>query len=289
MPTGPLPVPRTTAGRKALDALLAAPGEALLALDFDGTLSPIVPDPARARAHPGAVPALARLAPQLRAVAVVTGRPAEEAVALGGFAGAPGLERLTVLGAYGAERWDAASGEVVAAPVPPGVAAVREELPALLRELAAPAGTRIEDKGRALAVHTRRTDDPDSALEGLRAPLVALAERRGLRAEPGRMVLELRPPGADKGGALTEFVRETGAGTVVYGGDDLGDLAAYDAVVRLRGEGVPGLLVAAAAQGTGESVPALTARADLLVPGPDGVVALLDALAGALSPAPDPE
>ena len=281
-----LPEPLTGGGRDGVAALLRGPGEAVVALDFDGTLAAIVPDPTDARAYPGAVSALARLGPKVGALAVVTGRPAEEAVAYGGFADVPGLGHLTVLGAYGAERWDAATKETRAAPPPPGVAGVRAELPAVLAASGAPPGTATEDKGRALAVHTRRTADPDGALAQLRAPLSALARRHGLIVEPGRMVLELRPPGADKGAALRAFVREKGARSVLYAGDDLGDLAAYDAVEELRGEGVPGVLVCSSAGGTGESVPELAARADLLVPGPEGVVALLEELASAVEGRP---
>lgn len=273
-----LPEPRTAAGRAGLAALLDGPERAVVALDFDGTLAPVVADPEAAVAHPGAVPALSRLAPHLRAVAVVTGRPAEAAVRLGGFAGASGLDRLTVLGAYGAERWNAATGAVDSPPPPPGVAAARDELPALLARSDAPSGTWIEDKGRALAVHTRRAEDPAAAFALLRAPLYALAERHGLLVEPGRMVLELRGPGVDKGAALTDFVRETGAAAVLYAGDDLGDLAAFAAVEQLRGEGVPGVLVCSEDSG-GESVPDLAARADLVVPGPPGVAALIALLA----------
>ena len=40
--------PATEAGRAGLAALLRTPDRALIALDFDGTLSPIVPDPAAA-------------------------------------------------------------------------------------------------------------------------------------------------------------------------------------------------------------------------------------------------
>ncbi|MDJ1137840.1 trehalose-phosphatase [Streptomyces iconiensis] len=278
----PLPEPATEAGREGLAALLTDPGRAVLALDFDGTLAPIVADPRQARSHPRAVPALSRLAPRLRAVAVITGRPAADAVRYGGFEGAEGLDHLTVLGAYGAESWRAPDGAVRAEEPPPGVAAVRAELPALLDGLGVPEGTWTEDKGRALAVHTRRTASPEAAFSLLRGPLGDLAARHGLVVEPGRMVLELRPPGADKGGALDDFVRETDAGAVVYAGDDLGDLAAYDTVEALRGKGVPGLLVCSGAEGTGESVPRLAERADLLVPGPEGVAALLESLAEAL-------
>ncbi|MCL2730937.1 MAG: trehalose-phosphatase, partial [Actinomycetia bacterium] len=147
MASADLPTPRTPEGRDGLAALLARPERAVVALDFDGTLAPIVPDPDQARAHPGAAPALARLAPHLASVAVVTGRPAGVAVRYGGFAGVPGLEHLVVLGHYGAERWDALSGEVHTPGAHPGVTAVRAELPGYLDRIGAWSGTWIEDKG----------------------------------------------------------------------------------------------------------------------------------------------
>jgi len=274
-----IPEPRTTAGSAGLAALLKEPARAVIALDFDGTLAPIVANPERAYAHPGAVDALARLAPRVAAVVVLTGRPAEVAVRLGGFAGAADLDRLIVLGHYGLERWDAATGALSAPEEHPGVAALRPQL----AELRLPEGARIEDKGHALAVHTRRAADPDAALARLDAPLRALAAQHGLAVEPGRMVLELRPPGMDKGVALTALLRELEAGSVLFAGDDLGDLAGYAAVEALRADaGLPGLLVCSA-PATGEPpVAALADRADLVVPGPDGVVALLTALADQL-------
>ncbi|WP_431043693.1 trehalose-phosphatase [Streptomyces sp. P1-3] len=281
----PLPVPATPAGRDGLAALLARPERAVVAVDFDGTLADIVPDPEQARAHPGAVPALARLAPRLLSLAVLTGRPADVAVRYGGFAGVPGLEHLVVLGHYGVERWDAVSGSVTAPAPHPGVAAARAELPELLNGVGAGHGTsaeaaHIEDKGgRAVAVHTRRAADPQAAFEALREPLHRLAERHGLIVEPGRMVLELRPPGTDKGAALSDYVRRSGAEAVLYAGDDLGDLAAFAAVEKFRAEGLPGVLVCS---GSSE-VTALADRADLVVDGPAGVVGLVTSLADALT------
>ncbi|MFH8800370.1 trehalose-phosphatase [Streptomyces sp. NPDC017936] len=273
-----LPTPVTAAGQDALRAILERPGTTLVALDFDGTLAPIVENPDEARAHPDAVPVLAGLAPKIASVAVITGRPAAVAVRNGGFAGVPGLEHLTVLGHYGAERWDARTG-TVSAPAPhPGVAAVQAELPGVLAAAGGTPGIGVEDKGRAVAVHTRRAEDPQAAFEALRQPLADLATRHGLIVEPGRMVLELRPPGVDKGVALTEYVRETGAGAVLFAGDDLGDLPAFAAVEKLRSDGVPGLLVAS---GSAE-VTQLAERADLVVDGPAGVVRLLRALADQL-------
>lgn len=275
--------PSTPEGKEGLAALLARPERAVVALDFDGTLADIVPDPEQARAHPGAVPALVRLAPHLAAVAVVTGRPAGVAVRYGGFAGVPGLENLVVLGHYGAERWDAHTGTVHTPGDHPGVTALRAELPGFLDGIGSWRGTWIEDKGRAIAVHTRRTEDPDAAFEALRAPLAELAERHGLMVEPGRFVLELRPPGMDKGVALAAYLHEVDAASVLYAGDDLGDLAAFAAVHSLREEGLPGVLLCSTAT---ETPPQLEAQSDLTAPGPGGVVSVLAALADALDKGP---
>jgi len=236
-----LPRPGTPAGQAGLQALLANPGHALVATDFDGTLSPIVANPDDARAQPGAVPAMTALAKVVGTVAVITGRSPADAVRLGGFEAVPGL---IVLGHYGWQRWQ--DGQVSAPEVPPEVLAARAALPDLLREAGAPEGTWIEDKVHAVAVHTRRTADPEAALRGLSEPLAELAARLGLAAEPGRFVIELRPPGVDKGTALTGLVRERAARSVLFCGDDLGDLPAFAAVRALRADGVPGCAVASA-------------------------------------------
>jgi trehalose 6-phosphate phosphatase len=268
-----LPRPTTDLGRAGLAAMLASPSEALLGLDFDGTLAPIVPDPDAARGHPDVPEVLSRLAGHGVRVAVVTGRPAATAVEYAGIAAVAGL---VVLGHYGLERWEA--GELTTPAGSGAVDEVRRRLPSLLADAGAPAGTYVEDKGAAVAVHTRRTDDPAGTFEALRAPLSELADEVGLVVEPGRFVLELRPEGGDKGDAVRTLVAERSPSVVVFVGDDLGDLAAYDAVDRLRGQGTPGLLVCS---GSAE-VPAVAARADLVVDGPDGVVALLAEVANAL-------
>jgi trehalose 6-phosphate phosphatase len=271
----PLPVPLTQAGTHGLRAILASAPRALLAVDFDGTLSPIVDDPAAARPQLGAPDVLRRSTGVFGTVAVVTGRPAEVAAALLGFVADPPAANLLVIGHYGLETWTASTGVVQVAPVDAGkIDEVRSALPGLLRDTGAPDGTTIEDKGASIAVHVRRTADPVAAMEALVRPLSALALSHRLRLEPGRLVLELRPPGVDKGWALEELVRTREVAAVSYFGDDLGDLAAFDAVERLRTLGVPGLLVCSGSAEVGE----VAARADLVVDGPRGVVDLIGAL-----------
>jgi trehalose 6-phosphate phosphatase len=160
----------------------------------------------------------------------------------------------------------------------PAVQAARRALPGVLREAGAPDGSWIEDKAHAVAVHTRGTADPEAALRRLRGPLGELAAGLGLTAEPGRFVIELRPPGVDKGTALTGLAAERAARSVLFCGDDLGDLPAFAAVRSLRAGGIPGCAVASA---SAES-PQVAAEADLVVAGPGGIVALLAAIAGQL-------
>ena len=248
-----------------LAALRADPSRAVVALDYDGTLAPVVERPSDAVPADGAVEALRALAPRLRALALVTGRPADVVVELGGLSDVPGL---LVLGQYGAQRWSAGA---LRSPDPlPGIAVLRDRLPAVL----APEGAVLEDKGLALVVHTRPSPDPRGALDRLTAPVAQLAAVAGLEVHPGRLVLELRPPGFDKRGALRSLC-DPAPSAVLFAGDDVGDLPAYDAVDELRALGVPGVLVCSASD---EGPAELRERADLVVDGPLGVVALLQTL-----------
>jgi trehalose 6-phosphate phosphatase len=266
-----LPQPRTAAGRAGLAALIAAPERALIALDFDGTLAPIVDDPAAARATSATVTALHRLAGLAGTVAIITGRPAADAAA---FAGVADLPEVIVLGHYGMQRRE--RGRLSSPAAPPGLAVARAELPAVLAAAGANAGTWIEDKGEAVAVHTRRAAEPQAELDRLRSPLTDLAARTGLALEPGRLVLELRPPGADKGEALRELAEARSPAAILYCGDDLGDRPAFRAVRDLRAAGTPGLLVAS---GSAETPRAIVDDADLVVSGPSGIAELLAGLA----------
>lgn len=267
----------TDVGREALRAILADPAGTVVALDFDGTIAPIVADPDQAVADPTAVAALARLGHQVRAIVLITGRPARTAVRLGGFADQPGLERMIVLGQYGVERWDAADDRYSGQPEPPEIAKIEARLPDLLADLGL-AGARVEHKGRAIGVHTRELDDPAGAFTMLLPALGELALENNLRLEPGKYVLELRAAGSDKGDAMREIVKETRARQTIFIGDDLGDLPAFDAVRRLRERGTPGLLVCSASS----EQDALTDHADLIATGPTGVAHWLTSLADEL-------
>jgi trehalose 6-phosphate phosphatase len=254
----------------------------VVGLDFDGTLSPVVDDPEAARLHPGAPGALLELAEVVRAVAVITGRPARQAIAMGDLdaLGNAMLDRgaeLFVFGQYGNERWSATEQRIRSPRPPAGLASFERELPAVLRTAGA-ADAFVEEKGLAVAVHTRRMADPAEALERLRGPIAALAERHHLTVEPGRNVIEVRSGDMHKGQAVRAFVAEQQATGIVFGGDDLGDIEAFEAVRALRDEGLPGLVVCSASH----EAPDLVELADVVVDGPAGIVELLSRLTSPL-------
>jgi trehalose 6-phosphate phosphatase len=271
------PADPSGASADALSAILANPGGTLVGLDFDGTLAPIVDDPEQAFVDPDAVAALGRLGRLVGAVVVITGRPVRTAVRLGRFTEIAGLESMVVMGQYGVERWDAATNAYQVPPEPPAIVAVAEELPSILASLGLSEAP-VEHKGRALGIHTRTLDEPADAFERLTGPLSELADRHGLKIEPGKNVWEIRAPGIDKGAALRAIMAETGARTVIFAGDDLGDLPAFETVRELCAEGIPGLLVCSASH----EEDALTAISDVIVDGPPGVATWLTQLVEAI-------
>jgi trehalose 6-phosphate phosphatase len=262
-------------GERRYAALVRVAASTVVGLDFDGTLSPIVEDPTAAYIHPEAGRVLVDLAEQIAAVAVVTGRPARQALELGGLdevgaAVAEAGKELYVFGQYGNERWSSSHRRVVSPRPPRGMASFLGELPRTLREAGA-ADAYVEEKGLAVAVHTRRLDDPEAAFRRLLPVLDELARRRDLVVEPGRNVIEVRAPGMHKGLVVATIVEELAPGGLLFAGDDLGDREAFEAVAGLAREGLPTLLVCAASQ----EESALVELSDVVVDGPGGVLDLL--------------
>jgi trehalose 6-phosphate phosphatase len=263
------------AARERYDALVAAADQVVVGLDFDGVLSPIVDEPSEAHIHPEAPEVLVGLSDVVRAIAVITGRPARQALALGGLdevgdaIGERGKE-LFLFGQYGNERWSSSRRRVISPRPPHGLSTFERDLPGLLRRADA-VGAHVEEKGLAVAVHTRRLDDPAGAFERLLPLMGEQAARHGLVLEPGRNVIEVRSDGMHKGNAVETLARDQSAGGFLFAGDDLGDVQAFEAVAALRDQGLPTLLVAAAS----EEQTALVPLADVVVQGPDGVLELL--------------
>jgi trehalose 6-phosphate phosphatase len=252
-----------------LEPLCARPKTSAVFLDFDGTLSPIVDDPALARPLDGVPALLSALAARFGVVAVVSGRPAAFlAEQLGGSSG------VRLIGLYGLEEVGASSGPTV----DPDALARWRPLMAEVAEVAersAPVGVSVERKPVAFTLHFRHAPAEEP---WVRRFADEQHERIGLVIQPGRMAIELRPGiETDKGtvvGALAQ-----GASAVCCFGDDLGDLAAFAALGTLA-EG--GVAVARVAVIDDESPAAVAEAADLVVEGPAGAIELLAALVAAV-------
>ena len=256
--------------RPRLQPFLDAPDRAAVVTDFDGTLAPIVDDPAEAVALSGVVDALHALAARFGRVAVVSGRPVSFLRDRLELDGRP-PSRLFVSGLYGIE-WLAdgvAQSHETARAFVPVVAEAADRADA-----AAPDGVHVERKGFSLTLHVRTGQEH---LEWARSWADATAHTTGLVVHAGRMSFELRPPvDVDKGSVVTDLVR--GHRAACFLGDDLGDLPAFDALDRLHAdEGADVLRVGVR---SAEAPAELIERADVLVDGPPGSLELLEALLG---------
>lgn len=252
----------------ALGVLTHDPPRSAVLCDFDGTLAPIVPDPEMAAPVPEAPEVLSALVARFAVVAVVSGRPTSFLARHLSAAG-PGL---LLYGGYGAE-WVADGVRHRAPEVEPWIPVIAEVVAAARRE--APPGLGIEDKGFGLTLHWRQNRETGPwALEFARH----WADRTGLALQPGRRVVELRPPvGPDKGAVVEELAGASSA--ACFAGDDAGDLAAFDALDRLAARGASTVRMAVADE---ESPPELVARADLVVHGPHEALAALAPLVRAV-------
>jgi len=211
--------------------LPTAPESWAMFLDVDGTLLEHAerPDAVRVDASLGAL--LARLERATGgALALISGRAVADLDAL--FAP---LE-LAAAGQHGLERRDA-SGRLHLHPFP--VPALRRAAARLAEFAARHAGIFFEDKGRNLALHYRQA--PQLA-ETVRGAASAVAAELGAEFElqAGKLVIEIKPGGRDKGLAIEEFMREPPfrGRTPVFVGDDLTDEFGFGVINKLGGHSI---------------------------------------------------
>lgn len=178
----------------------------LLALDFDGTLAPIVSDPARAAMRSSTRRLLRRLAARHPWV-VISGRARADLLPR-----VRGTGAAEVIGNHGSEPWQASAG---------ARRTVRRWTAELERRLGGLPGVTVEDKGLSIAVHYRRSPRRREAHERV---LAAAARLGGARLVEGRLALNLLPPGAPHKGLALERARARFAcDTAVFVGDDQTD------------------------------------------------------------------
>lgn len=199
---------------------------ASLFLDFDGTLVEIArrPDAVRVDSRLGAL--MQRLHARLDGrLAIVSGRPAAQVSALFDI-------DLLVVGSHGMEFL---GRDRIARPeAPPALA----EVAAAMDRLASRhPGVLVERKPLGVALHFRECPAAEADCARLAS---ALAHEQGLHLQPGKMMVEVRAAGGDKGTAIRALMEEPDmAGRrPVFMGDDSTDEPGFAAVARLGGAGV---------------------------------------------------
>lgn len=194
--------------------------------DFDGTLSPIVNDPAAATIMPEIQGHLRRLLPSLELLAVVSGRAVADVRRM------VGIDRAVFIGNHGLERWE--RGQLT---VPPEVAAYRPQLEAVLHGMMSHItdGVHIEDKTVTASVHYRLSPNPDQTAATLRPILETLTADNGLNLHSGKMVFEIRPPTQlNKGTAFRDLVTQYKLDGALFLGDDVTDVDAMRMAQTMR-------------------------------------------------------
>lgn len=267
--------PTTERLADALSPLTDDPSSSSVFCDIDGTLAPIVERADEAHVPEEISVLLAKLGRRYRCVACISGRSAAEARRL------VGVGSIYYAGSHGAELLEPGSST-------PQVLPAFKSWEERVRHFAAERDTpdlrrlrvRIEDKGPIYAFHWRGVPDEDHARSQLEV-LAQEAETAGFATHWGRKVLEVRPPvPIDKGQAVRDLVASTHSRAALYGGDDVTDLDAFDALDTLVAAGD---LEAAVRVGvrSDEGPAAIVERADVVVEDVPGFVRVLEALAEA--------
>lgn len=201
----------------ALDTVAATP-RLLVASDFDGTLSPIVNNPADARALPAGSAALLDLAalPDTFA-ALVSGRALDVLRELSGMP-----DSVHLVGSHGAE-FNTGFTQTV------DTALLAEIVDSLTEIANRYPGAAVETKPASAALHVRNA----SAADGEAALAAAREAGKQWAAEPteGKAVLEFAVVTTNKGSAIDVLRERDDATAVVFLGDDVTDEKAF---ARLR-------------------------------------------------------
>jgi len=246
-----------TAADAAVEAV-ATTGTLLIAVDFDGTLSPLVDEPMTARMTPGARAAVDRLAalPET-VVALVSGRSLGH---LREIAEHDDASRVWLSASHGAQFWVPGHG-VESTPDDAVDLALRDRLRERMRsETAGLSGVWIEPKEYGFGVHTRRADAATAEAARDLADRLVADEAPRWRRRTGHDILEFAFRHEGKDSAVRALRERTGATAVLFAGDDVTD----EDALRALDHGDLGVHVGTGPTAATLSVPDIAAFVDVL-------------------------
>lgn len=240
-----------------------------MALDIDGTLSPIAPTPDEAGIYPGVLSLLER-AKKHAQIAILTGRSIDDG------AGMLNIDGLTYIGTHGME-WSEGLPWLHPVEIIPEALNYYEPGKYLLdlveQHLSKLPGVIVQRKRIGGTIHYRLSPDPTEARQKLLSLLRRPAQQVNMQLSEGKFALEIRVPlPIHKGRAVRQIVERYGLNAIVFAGDDRTDLDAIIEITRMRKEGISALSVVVQHHDT---LPELLAQTDIVVQEVPGMVELL--------------
>jgi trehalose-phosphatase len=212
---------RTALARLARDT---ARRPLLVALDFDGTLAPLVDDPDDSRMLPTAAEALAQIAlVQDVALALVSGRSVDDL-----YRRAEAPVGTVLIGSHGAERGRVGPYGLELDPIRmnPHQADLLTHIGAGLDAAGLGRdGIWVQRKPAAVVLHTRMAGPVEASAATAQA--LSLAKALGVDALKGKDVVEISVLDVTKGHALVRLRDQLRARVVLYAGDDTTDEYAF--------------------------------------------------------------
>ena len=257
---------------EALEPIRSSPDRSAVLLDIDGTLAPIVRHADDAHVPEATRGLLIEISRRYRLVGCVSGRRASTArqiVAIG---------TIAYVGNHGGELLRPGATRVEVEPeVESWSARVREFARRVYTSDVQRLRIRSEDKEAIAGFHWRGAPDEEAAAAAV-DEIAQRAQEEGFVVHWGRKVLEVRPPvDLHKGLGVSALLRGADIGAALYVGDDTTDLDAFQALHAMARDGDLETVLCVAVD-SDEAPPELSREADLVVDGPAGVRALLEAL-----------
>jgi trehalose 6-phosphate phosphatase len=212
----------------AAPPLVSGLGKRAILLDIDGTILDFAPSPQQVWVPTGLRRVLTRLAELTGgALALVSGRAINDIDLI--FSPL----QLPAIGVHGAEMRTTGDGEPQLR-VAPLSKALKRKL-ATIAELGP--GILVEDKSFSLALHYRLAPDKGEAIEAAVAAICADAPPGTIEILPGKLVIDVKPAGINKGNAVCELMSHPpfAGRQPLFIGDDRTDLPVFGIIPKFAG------------------------------------------------------
>jgi len=195
--------------------------------DIDGTISKIAPTPDEAVVEPLIKDSISKLVKRFKLVAVVSGRSVEDAQRM------LDIDGILYVGNHGLEYLKDGKRYIE-----PDVVKILPQLKKATEkiqngDICRIPGILLEEKGVCFSIHYRQCEDSEKTRKIILDCLKKL-EQKDLKVTEGRKLVELRPPIAfNKGSILEKIVSDNNLKKVIYLGDDITDVDAFDKIKEL--------------------------------------------------------